>query len=124
MKVEIDSSEPLIDAIRVIGALYDVTLTETSAATGVPDQDGGLTVPRRSPRSNGKPATSTPTQPRRPAAQQSMPASAAVSRRKTAAKTADPGEIRTWAKANGHTVNERGPLPGTVRAAFAAAQRV
>ena len=29
VKVEIDSSEPLIDAIRVIGALYDVTLTET-----------------------------------------------------------------------------------------------
>ena len=34
MKVTIDSSEPLDDALRVLGALYDVTLVVSPSAAG------------------------------------------------------------------------------------------
>ena len=121
LKVTIDSNEPLNDAIRVIGALYNVTLTPSSQSTGVPDNNGGKS--RASARSNGKPATPTRKQPRRVPAQEPMRGPAPVTRRKSTPKAADPGEIRAWAKANGHSVNDRGPLSSAVRSAFAGAQR-
>ncbi|MGB8381440.1 MAG: histone-like nucleoid-structuring protein Lsr2 [Dermatophilaceae bacterium] len=124
MKITIDSSEPLTDAIRVVGALYNVSLTQANESTGVREDGGGLSVTRGYARPNGKPATPTRRQAPRPPAQKPVRAPVAATRRKSAAKAADPGEIRAWAKANGHTVNDRGPLPGALRAAFAAAQSV
>lgn len=120
MKVTIDSSEPLTDTIRVIGALYNVTLTQADESTRAGEHDRNTTVSRSSARSHRKPAPSAPKQAQRSPTPKSMPAAAA--RRAAVVKAADPGEIRTWAKTNGYTVNDRGPLAGTVRAAYAAAQ--
>ncbi|MGV1030585.1 MAG: Lsr2 family DNA-binding protein [Dermatophilaceae bacterium] len=117
MKVTFDSSEPLADAIRVIGALYNVTLTHLDALDDA--QQPGVPVSPSATRSNGKPAASKRKQSQRPPALKPVRAQATLTRR-SAAKAADPGEIRAWAKANGHAVNDRGPLSGTVRAAYAA----
>ena len=126
LKVTIDSSEPLTDTIRVIGALYNVTLTQADESTRVREHDRNVTASRGSARSNGKPAPSARKQSQRSPAHKSIPAAATATRRRSAAKAAapaaDPGDIRAWARTHGHSVNDRGPLPGTVRAAYAAAQ--
>ena len=47
LKVTIDSSEPLTDTIRVIGALYNVTLTQADESTRVREHDRNVTAVTR-----------------------------------------------------------------------------
>lgn len=95
MKVTLDSTESLQDALRLVGALYDVRLVVAGDGS-----DG---------RSDGE-------QPARASAPR--PAGRRGRRRATTATTA---ELRSWARANGIDVNERGPVPAAVRDAYAAA---
>lgn len=98
MKVTIESNESLSDALRVLGAMYDVTL--------VVSEEGTAAV---------APATA------------SSPTSAAEKvrvrkgRKKQAAVPAanvSNVEMRSWALKNGMTVSNRGRLPARVVAAY------
>ena len=116
MKVTIDSSEPLADALRVIGALYDVTLAQIpdTPALGTPSEDS------RSTTRSG--ATTTGSSRRAGAAKTTQRARAPKPTRSARqAATVSTSEIRRWAVANGHAVSSRGTLPGAVRAAWAVA---
>ena len=106
MKVTLYSSDSLEDALRLVGALYGVSLQVGVA-------DAAATPPAASaarPRSRGRSAAAaaTGTAPRKRAAR------AAVG-----TPTAD---LRRWAKAAGYQVNDRGPLPADVVAAHAASR--
>lgn len=107
MKISIDSTEPLEDVLRVVGAMYGVTvvIAPTDAATA--------------------PARGTS---RRASRSQPTPASNGASRRrgsKRAARTGsspvDQALVRSWARENGHAVSDRGRLPAAVVAAYRAA---
>ena len=110
VKVTIDATDSLSDAIRVINALFGVTLAEV-------DGDDGRAVPAR---------RSAPT--RTPEASSSKRSNAKVSKgparrnRPVPAARASASEIRAWARANGHVVRDRGAISAAVRAAFEAAR--
>jgi len=112
LKVTIDSTEPLADALRVIGALYNVNLaqvaatddTTTTTALAAQDQPLGAATAKPSRNSRAK-TTSAPTRTGR-------------RRRTTAASSSD---VRAWALANGHAVSNRGTLPAAIKAAYAQA---
>ena len=115
MKVTIDSSEALADTLRVIGAVYNVTLAQVHETTGAPKPDGSVSAPSPSPKSDRKQTRQSRTQkPTRP------PATRTRQRPAPKATAAAAADIRAWANANGHPVNDRGPLSATVRAAYAA----
>ncbi len=117
MKVTIDSSEALADTLRVIGAVYNVTLAQVHETTGAPKPEGSVSAAPPSPSSDRKQARQSRTQkPPQP------PATRTRQRPAPKAAAAPAADIRVWAKANGHSINDRGPLSATVRAAYAAAQ--
>ena len=115
MKVTIDSSEALADTLRVIGAVYNVTLAQVHETTGAAKPDGSVSAPSPSPKSDRKQTRQSRTQkPTR------TPATRTRQRPAPKATAAAAADIRAWANANGHPVNDRGPLSATVRAAYAA----
>jgi hypothetical protein len=98
VQVTIDSSESLSDVLRVLGAVYDVTLTvseEGTVGSTPPAESSPTPVPEkvRTRRARKKPAAE-------PAAR------------------AGNEQIRSWALENGLTVSNRGRLPGRVVAAY------
>lgn len=105
MKVTLYSADSVEDALRVVGAMYGVTVVVADAA--------GIEVTASEQQSA-------------PPRQQSRRADDSESRRskrrgtkgKQAASTAD---LRTWARANGHQVSDRGRIPASVLAAYQAA---
>lgn len=110
MRLTLDSSETLEEALRVVGALYGVTLTvtsstaETSAAT-----PKGTARPRRpaagKPRKRSAGARSSARRPR----QRSGVA---------AERASNNADIRAWARATGLAVNNRGKVPAAVITAY------
>jgi hypothetical protein len=92
VKLTLDSSEPLEDAMRVLGALYGVKL--------VIDTDGQAADRRNDNRSSRIRRTR----------RRSIPAQRAV--------RSNNAEIRTWARHHGLSVNDRGRIPATVKAAY------
>lgn len=101
LKVTIDSSDPLTNSLRVVSAMYDVSLA-VSTEPGRP----APAATRRAPSSRGR---------------QTRPG-AASKRRKSSKKTTAPGasntELRSWATQNGYSVSERGRVPAAVIAAY------
>jgi hypothetical protein len=123
LKLTLDSSEPLEDAMRVLGALYGVTMVLSTD-----EEDASKTA-----RENGrKPASSKTTARRKPsAARQARPvapatdAHAAQSTQATAPRSAGSpsnAEVRSWARQNGLTVSDRGRVPASVLTAYRNAQ--
>jgi len=112
LKVTIDSTEPLADALRVIGALYNVNLAQvaatddTTTTTAGAAQDQPLGAATAKPSRNGRAKTA------------SAPTGTVRRRGATAANSSD---VRAWAAANGHTVSDRGTLPAAIKAAYAQA---
>ena len=99
VKVTIDSNEPLSDALRVLGAMYDVTVVVA---------EHGKSSPTSPARGGGPSAASPKVRVRR-------------ARKKLAAQPAtsvDNVEVRSWALENGITVSNRGRLPARVVAAY------
>ncbi|WP_270886538.1 Lsr2 family DNA-binding protein [Pedococcus sp. 5OH_020] len=113
MKVTIDSTEPLDDALRVIGAVYKVRLNvvdDTAEAQG----PGAVASPLVAAPEEGKPS------------QRSTPRPSRRRRQNTTSKrdgrnvlSVSVSEMRSWALANGHRVSARGTLPTSVTAAYA-----
>lgn len=107
MQLTIDSTEPLDHVLRVVESLYGVQLSATTkppASKPARSQGAGSATrqPRRSrpAKSTGKPTTAS----RRSAT-------------RNAAKT-EPAIVRNWARANGHTIRDRGRVPATILAAY------
>lgn len=109
MKITIDSSEPLEDALRVLGAMYRVDLVVTAAQAAEADGDAfvaassaGVTsaAPRKKRRSSGRTRGSG---------------------RKAAGPVSN-AELRSWAKQHGYAVADRGRVPRAVVDAYRAAQ--
>ena len=112
MKITIDSSEPLPDVLRVIGALYDVDLSVSDRSD--PDQEATLT--RTVGPSGAKKAARPASGPR--------PRGAARAKKTAAVRSSAPVstlELRSWARQNGFTVSERGRVATKVVAAYRAA---
>jgi nucleoid-associated protein Lsr2 len=113
VKVTIDSGEPLQDALRVVGALYDVRLVvaedPAAGAASVPAVSG--TAKRSRPRKPARGGSST---------------TPGTAKRSAAAKSTAPVstlELRSWARQNGFTVSERGRVATKVVAAYRAAHK-
>jgi hypothetical protein len=110
VKITIDSSEPLQDALRVLGALYDVDLS-LSNGTAAGQQE--TAVPDTGKKSASRPKASSGSR-------------SATRKKSAAAKSSTPVsnlELRSWARQNGFTVSERGRVATKVVAAYRAAHR-
>ena len=114
MRISIDSTEPLEDVIRVVGAMYDVTLTvaatndtavavqaRTSAA-----RDGNRTAKGKASRGRGT--------------GRSRAGSRGQSDRRLAKVSNH--DLRSWARENGYTVSDRGRIPAAVVTGYRKAQ--
>ncbi len=114
MKLTIDSTEALEDTLRVVGALYNVTLevsdspagdTGSSTSSGAPLAS---TATSRAPRKARKARTAQKR--KRPATR----AGAAANGRGQVSTAA----VRAWARENGYEIADRGRVPATVLTAY------
>lgn len=115
MKVTIDSSESLESAIRVLGAMYDVTLTVATEAAS-PVQKSRTTRKASSSSSAKRVRTAKP---KGAAASTKGP----VRPSGMTAASVSASELRSWARANGYEVSNHGRLPGTLAKAYHEAHR-
>ncbi|MGV1010231.1 MAG: Lsr2 family DNA-binding protein [Dermatophilaceae bacterium] len=108
----------------MIGALYNVALSRADDLTAVSAHDANPSAIRSSTSPSRK--TLPPDRKRSLSAptRKAKPGAATAARRRSTVIADDAGTIRAWAQANGHTVKDRGPLPSSVRAAYATAHRV
>ena len=117
MKVTIDSSEPLDDALRVLGALYDVTLVVSPSVAdslGEAQED----IPARPVRAGAR-ASRRGTAKERPLR---TPKGRGGRARKNVAPVRT-AELRTWARDNGYAVSDRGRVAASVVQAYDAAHQ-
>jgi hypothetical protein len=112
MRITIDSSESLDDALRVIGAMYGVTLTVATPGTA----DAAPTTQSTATSGSPRPAKT------RTRSSKSKGGAGSSKRTGRAAKVVEPSvdaaELRSWARAHGYTVSDRGRVPGAVAAAY------
>lgn len=104
MQVTLDSGDSLENALRVLGALYGVTLTvasdgENAAESAADNGTGAQERPARSRRGSRTTASRS-------------------RRRGAAASTPDLAAVRAWARENGYTVSDRGRVPNSILAAY------
>jgi hypothetical protein len=123
LKLTLDSSEPLEEAMRVVGALYGVAL-------GVSANEAD----DRSSVDHGEVASETTKNPvgRRRAAKSATGTGASA--RPRAVETTETGSlgpassnnaaVRSWARQTGLTVSDRGRIPASVMAAYRDAHAV
>lgn len=112
LRLTVDSSEPLEDAIRVLGALYGVTLVVSNEGPGAPTSTQQLKP--RAKRVATKPQTRAGV----------AGTEAKRSRRGASARsagTASNAEVRSWARHAGLAVSDRGRLPASVMTAYRSA---
>jgi hypothetical protein len=116
VKVTIDSSEPLENAVRVLGAMYDVTLVLSPTGSGKAQESRSKADRAASAKPPRRAMTSRTTPKRKPSTRQksrSDQGSAAV---------VSNAEVRSWAREHGYMVAERGRLPAEVVQAYRAAR--
>jgi hypothetical protein len=112
LKVTLDSSEPLEDALRVLGALYNVTLVRS--------QDGG-TEPPSTEKATAVLTPEVPAKRSGSSAKATAAGAASKPRRKRASKRAaspDNAQVRSWAREQGLSVNSRGRVAASVMTAY------
>ena len=110
VKLTIDSTDTLENTLRVVGALYNVTLEATGGsptdAPSGPSTDEP--APVAAPRSRSRSRTSQKRQPR--------------ARRARAAKNGrarvDTADVRAWARASGYEIADRGRVSANVLTAY------
>jgi hypothetical protein len=128
LKLTLDSSEPLEDAMRVVGALYGVTLAlsgDGQDATETPKEaTGNSTSTKRRTATKKASARKTPlkaaaakVQPKQP---ETQPEQAVASGSTGSPSNAD---LRIWARHNGFTVSDRGRVPAAIVTAYRNAHR-
>jgi Lsr2 len=110
LKVTIDSNDPLPEALRVLGAMYNVTLVVDSTTSKSSDTVRPTNGEAPSRRTTKKAARNGSTPNRKGAA----PA-------RGARRPADNGpapDLRSWARAQGYQVGTRGRMSAAVVAAY------
>src|SRR4051812_32567107 len=102
LKLTVDSSEPLEDALRVVGALYGVTL--------VVSQDAGAASPRTEAPTAKPKKRSLGAKPR---TRKGSATTGSGSRTRSAgsAGVASTADVRSWARHTGLAVSSRGRVP-------------
>ena len=110
MKVTVDSGEPLEDAIRVVGALYGVTLV-------VSDGSWEASKPTQQRRTEPKKRSVST---KRPTKARVADVSSAKSRTGAVGSADAPSiaEVRSWARHTGLAVSDRGRVPASVMTAY------
>jgi Lsr2 len=113
LKLTIDSAEALEDTLRVVGALYNVTLTVSAKpAAGTGSSASSSATPRASTATSRAPRKGQTAQKRtRPASRRAR--SAANGRGRV-----DTATVRAWARDNGYEIAGRGRVPATVLTAY------
>lgn len=111
MKLTVDSSEPLEDALRVVGAMYGVTIVVSENGQGKRES------PRQRTTRSKKGPVSTKGRSRAAVADKAPPRS---HKARTASPVAKPtnADVRAWARQAGLSISERGRVPGSVMAAY------
>jgi hypothetical protein len=125
VRVTIDSTEPLDEVLKVLGAMYGVTLVVYDATPGTvppPVADTDTPPPSSAAEEGAAPpsftaAEETPTPRRKRPSRRRAPREG-----RTARDRLDTAEIRSWARENGYTVSNRGRVPATIVAAYREAQ--
>jgi hypothetical protein len=122
LKLTIDSTEPLEDAMRVLGALYGVTLAVSPDGQDVSGDNGHARQPVEKPRP-AKRRPSVTRKARTAVLGTDTDANADVGEPKQETPTRSAGspsnaEVRSWASQNGITVSDRGRIPASVMTAF------
>jgi hypothetical protein len=119
LKLTVDSSEPLEDAVRALGALYGVTLVISHDAV-----ETGRSVRkspnRRSDARGRKRSSQTRARTGGPVARRG--GAARANSRSRADGAAGSAEVRAWARQEGLAVRERGRIPAAVKMAYQEAQ--
>lgn len=120
VKITLDSNESLDDALRVVGAMYNVELAVLL------DQRGPRETVTKT--SIGKAATKSASVRKEPSGPKKARSSATgaakrpkdTKRKPVVRGNGSPGnaEVRLWAKQNGMTVKDRGRLPASILAAY------
>jgi hypothetical protein len=111
LRLTIDSTEPLQDTLRVVGAIYNVNL-EVSANHADP-------APSR--KTTAKAASAAEKKPRSRARTSSNQKRSSGRRARTSANNAssvNTSAVRSWARENGYTIAARGRVPTEVVAAY------
>jgi len=119
LRLTLDSSEPLEDAMRVLGALYGVTLVVS------PDDQDATSTARKTASTPGKKSANKPAGNKKTVNRAPTDAKKARPEQKTARRSAGASsnaEVRSWARRNGLTVSDRGRLPASVVTAYRNAQ--
>jgi hypothetical protein len=123
MRLTIDSTEPLDEVIKVLGAMYGVTLVISNAETGTaPPPVADIDTPPPAAEDKTAPLSSpaaeeTPTPRRKRPSRRRAPRAG-----RTARDRVDNAAIRAWARENGYTVSDRGRVPAIIVAAYREAQ--
>jgi hypothetical protein len=113
LKVTLDSTDPLSDALRLVGAMYNVTLVVDSTTS--PRSDTSQPAARKA--SSRRTAKNAARNGRARAAKGST--SGRGARRSTSnGKAPAAPELRSWARRQGYQVGNRGRMPAAVLAAY------
>lgn len=107
MKISIDSSDSLDDALRLVGAFYGVTLHVGGSAESSNGSADAAPRARSARGQNGRATT-------RAARGRRTTSGRRTSRRRGPTAT----DVRQWARDNGMAVNDRGRIPAAVQAAY------
>lgn len=101
MQLVLDSTEKLDNALRAVGGLYGVEVTVVGGAA-TPSTRRRAAAPANKAARGGRGARGArrPGRPGRPS------------------RRPDASDIRTWARANGHAVSDRGRIPDSVVTAY------
>jgi hypothetical protein len=112
LKLTIDSTEALEDTLRVVGALYNVSIeASANAANG-----------NRSDKNAGTSRSARPTLAAGARARRRRPGRRAPGKQGRAGTRANgrasAAAVRSWARANGYTIADRGRVPDEVLTAY------
>jgi hypothetical protein len=123
LKLTVDSSEPLDEAMRVLGALYGVTLVVSKDEPDMrPPTKKTASQPakgRRTPSGRQAAARAARSGASAVSADAVKPTKASASRSSGSPNNA---EVRSWARQTGLTVSDRGRIPASVMTAYRDAQ--
>jgi hypothetical protein len=112
LKLTIDSTEALEDTLRVVGALYNVTLNVSdNPAAGTRSSTSSTTAAASTATSRAPRKGQTAQKRKRPARR---PARSAVNGR----GRVDTATVRAWARNNGYEIADRGRVPTAVLTAY------
>jgi len=110
VRISIDSGEPLSEVIRVIEAVYQVSVTIDRPAQSTRDEAASARPRKRSPQGSGRRAAAKAIGRSRATGSTTSPANAPAS--------GSSADIRAWARQHGHPVGDTGRISGQVIAAY------